>query len=164
MPLPARSARQPGFLGRLVALHQLPAVGARRRAMLEARRLAAGGSMVVLDRYPQAEFNGIYDGPRLQDGKSFPWAARAEREGYGSLAKLKPDLLIKLVVSPAVAHARKPDHSLSSIERKCAITRDLRFEGVEVVSIDADQPLDKVLLEAKRTVWRHILKNANAPR
>ena len=159
-----RAAKQPGVLDRIVALHQLPAVGGKRRAMAEARRLAAGGSMVVLDRFPQAEFPGIYDGPRLQQGRSFAWAARAEMKGYDELAALKPDLLVKLVVSPAVAHARKPDHSLASIERKCAITRDLRFPGVEVASIDADQPLDKVMLDAKRLVWRHILKHANAPR
>ena len=120
--------------------------------------------MVVLDRLPQAEVNGIYDGPRLQDGNSFAWAAQAELKGYQDLAALKPDLLIKLVVSPAVAHARKPDHSLSSIERKCALTRELAFDGVEVVAIDADQPLEQVMLEAKRTVWRHILKQADAAR
>ena len=117
--------------------------------------------MVVLDRFPQAEVNGIYDGPRLQEGNSFGWAARAEMQGYEALASHKPDLLIKLVVSPAVAQARKPDHSLAAITRKCALTRELTFEGVEVVAIDADQPLDKVMLDAKRTVWRHILKAAN---
>jgi len=156
--------KQPGFLDRLLAIHQLPAVGSKRRAMAEARRLAKGGSMVVLDRFPQAEVAGIYDGPRLQGGKSFDWAARAERKGYEDLARMKPDLLVKLVVSPAVAHARKPDHSLAAIERKCALTRELRFEGVEVATIDADQPLDQVMLEAKRLVWRHILKNAHAAR
>ncbi len=159
-----RSQRQPGFFDKLVAVHQLPSVGDKVRAMAQARRLAAGGSMVVLDRYPQVEFPGIYDGPRLQEGKSFAWAARAEMKGYEELAELKPDLLVKLVVSPVVAHARKPDHSLASIERKCAITRDLRFSGVEVLSIDADQPLDRVMLDAKRIVWRHILKSAHASR
>lgn len=156
----ARPRKPSGFLDKLVALHQLPAVGSKRRALAEARRLAEGGSMVVLDRLPQAEVSGIYDGPRLQDGRSFAWAARAERKGYAELAALKPDLLIKLVVSPEIAHARKPDHSLANIARKCALTRDLRFDGVEVVAIDADQPLERVMLEAKRTVWRHILRKA----
>lgn len=156
--------KPPGFLDRLLALHQLPAIGSKRRALAQARRLAQGGSMVVLDRFPQAQFNGIYDGPRLQDGNSFGWAARAEMRGYRAAAALKPDLLVKLVVSPAVAHARKPDHSLSNIARKCAITRELGFEGVTVVSIDADQPLDQVMLAAKRAVWHHILRKANAPR
>ena len=64
------------------------------------------------------------------------------------------------MVSPGVAHARKPDHSLASIERKCALTRDLRFAGVEVAAIDADQPLAQVMLDAKRTLWRHILRKA----
>jgi thymidylate kinase/uncharacterized membrane protein len=160
----SRQPKRRGVLDRLVALHQLPAMGAKRRDLAEARRLAAGGSMVVLDRFPQRQVSGIYDGPRLQEGNSFAWAARAERKGYEALEALKPDLLIKLVVSPEVAHARKPDHSLASIARKCALTRDLQFDGVEVVAIDADQPLDTVMLEAKRAVWRHILKNANAPR
>lgn len=166
-PKPEGAARRPkqhAFLDRLVALHQLPAVGAKRRDLTAARRLAAGGSMVVLDRFPQSEVNGIYDGPRLQEGRSFTWAARAEKKGYDRLAALKPDLLIKLVVSPEVAHARKPDHSLATIARKCNLTRDLRFDGIEVVAIDADQPFDKVLLEAKRAVWRRILEAAHAPR
>jgi thymidylate kinase len=160
----ARPRKQRGILDRLVALHQLPAIGAKRRDLVEARRLAAAGSMVVLDRFPQAEVNGIYDGPRLQDGNSFAWAARAERRGYASLAGHMPDLVIKLVVSPEVAHARKPDHSLATIARKCALTRQLAFDGAAVVAIDADQPLDKVMLDAKRAVWRHILKAADAPR
>jgi thymidylate kinase len=159
-----RPRKQPGFFDRLVALHQLPAVGSKQRALAEARRLAQGGSMVVLDRLPQAEVNGIYDGPRLQDGNSFPWAARAEMKGYERLARLKPDLLVKLVVSPAVAHARKPDHSLANIEKKCALTDALRFEGLEVVAVDADQPLEKVTLAVKRTIWHHMLKQAHAPR
>ena len=159
-----RPPRRRGVLERLVAVHQLPAVGAKRRDLAEARRLADGGSMVVLDRFPQREVSGIYDGPRLQEGNSFAWAARAEIKGFEALEALKPDLLIKLVVSPEVAHARKPDHSLASIARKCALTRDLAFPGVEVVAIDADQPLDTVMVEAKRAVWRHILKNAHAPR
>jgi thymidylate kinase len=159
-----RAVRQQGFLDRLAALHQLPAIFSKRRALRQARRLAQGGSMVVLDRFPQAQFNGIYDGPRLQDGNSFGWAARAEMRGYREIAALKPDLLVKLVVSPAVAHARKPDHSLTNIARKCAITHELSFDGVTVVSIDADQPLEQVMLAAKRAVWHHILRNANAPR
>ncbi len=166
-PKPEGAARLPkrrGVLDRLVAVHQLPAIGAKRRDLAEARRLAEGGSMVVLDRFPQRQVSGIYDGPRLQDGNSFAWAARAEMKGYEELDALKPDLLIKLVVSPAVAHARKPDHSLASIARKCDLTRELKFDGVEVVAIDADQPLERVMLETKRAVWRQILKTANAPR
>lgn len=159
-----RTKKPPGAFGRLLALHHLPAVGARRRALAEARRLARGGSMVVIDRFPQAEVAGIYDGPRLQDGNSFGWAARAEMKGFAGLAAHKPDLLVKLVVSPEVAHARKPDHSLSSIERKCAITRDLRFDGIEVVAIDADQPLEQVMLEAKRAIWHHMLRAGDEPR
>jgi len=57
------------------------------------------------------------------------------------------------MVSAEVALARKPDHQRGEIERKVGIVRDLRFEGSKVVVLDADQPLEQVLLEAKRAVW-----------
>ena len=42
-----------------------------------------------------------------------------------------------------------PTTASPRIARKCAITRELAFPGVEVVAIDADQPLEQVMLEAQ---------------
>lgn len=154
--------KPPGFLGRLVALHQLPAIRAKLRGLRQARRLAEGGSIIVLDRFPQAQFPGIYDGPRLQDGHGFAWAARAELSAFQEAASLAPDLVLKLMISPDVAHARKPDHNFETVKRKAAITGLLAFPGSQVVEIDAAQPLDQVILAAKNAIWQAMQVRAKA--
>lgn len=149
-----------GFLGRLVALHQLSAIRAKLRALNQAHRLADGGSIVVLDRFPQSQFFGIYDGPRLQDGNSFAWAARAEMAAFREAAELEPHLVVKLVVTPEVGYARKPDHNFETLKRKAEMTRLLAFPRSHVIEIDATQPLEQVILQAKTAVWRAMLARA----
>ncbi len=146
--------KPPGFVGRLAALHHLPAIRAKLRGLRQARRLAEGGSIIVLDRFPQSQFPGIYDGPRLQDGHGFAWAAQAELSAFHEAAGLAPDLVVKLMISPGVAHARKPDHNLETVKRKATITGLLAFPDSQVVEIDAEQPLDQVILEAKNAIWQ----------
>ncbi|WP_421693399.1 hypothetical protein [Aestuariivirga sp.] len=146
--------RKPGFIGKLLSLHHLVAIRAKVRALRQAHRLAANGSIAVLDRFPQSQVFGIYDGPRLQDGQSFAWAARAELAAFDAAEALSPDLVVKLSIPPEVGHARKPDHNAETIRRKAEITGLLRFPHARVVVIDAAQPLDQVLLAAKRAVWQ----------
>jgi thymidylate kinase len=126
------------------------------RLLRQGRSLAAHGSIIVLDRYPQDQFNAICDGPRQQDGMGFGWAARAERALFAEAAKLGPELVIKLSIDPEIAHRRKPDHDLDVIRRKCAIIDDLRFPQAEVVVIDAAMAPDKVLLAAKTAIWEYL--------
>lgn len=120
------------------------------------RRLADRGSIMLLDRYPQDQFNAISDGPRQRDGRGFAWAARAEREMFKEAARLGPDLVIKLHIDPETAHRRKPDHDLEVIRRKCEIIDLLSFPGAEAAIIDAAMPPEDVLLAAKTAIWRHL--------
>ncbi|MEN6474418.1 MAG: hypothetical protein ABFD81_10415 [Syntrophaceae bacterium] len=123
----------------------------------KARRLTALGSVVIADRYPQNEVRHINDGPKIGLGDQDSWIrqyfSRKELALYRTMARLPADLIVKLMVSVEVALARKPDHQRGEIERKVGIVRDLRFEGSRIVAVDADQPLEQVLLEAKRAVW-----------
>lgn len=126
--------------------------------LLEAgKKLMNGGSIVVLDRYPQDQFLGIFDGPKLQSGESFSWAAKHEAALYLRVKDLNPDLVIKLRIDPRLALHRKPDHEVSVIEQKCKIVDALQFPRCSVVEIDAGQPLDEVLLDVKKAIWTLIL-------
>lgn len=155
-----RRARPQGFAARLAALHQLGGIRAKLRALREAHRLAQGGSIVVLDRFPQNEVMGIYDGPRLQDGRSFAWAARAEAAAFAAAQSLAPHLVVKLVVAPEIGHARKPDHNFATLKRKAEITEALAFPRSRVVTIDAGQPLEAVILAARQAVWQALRDRA----
>jgi len=126
------------------------------RLLREGRSLADHGSIILLDRYPQDQFNGICDGPRQQDGMGFGWADRSERALFSEVGKLGPDLVIKLSIDPDVAHRRKPDHDLGVIRRKCAIIDELSFPQADVVVVDAAMAPDKVLLAAKNAIWEYL--------
>ena len=126
------------------------------RLLRQGRSLADHGSIILLDRYPQDQVNGICDGPRQQDGMGFGWTARAERALFAEAAKIGPDLVIKLSIDPEIAHRRKPDHDLDVIRRKCAIIDDLRFPRADVAVVDAAMASDKVLLAAKTAIWNYL--------
>ncbi len=153
---PEATPQRHGFFSRLVELHQLPLMRHKIALLRLSRRLTARGTLVIADRYPQIEVNGISDGPKLQDGRGFAWAARREVPMYEEAARLGPDLLLKLLVDPETAHRRKPDHDPATIQRKCEIIAHLTFPASEVVDVDANQPYEDVLLAAKRAIWHHL--------
>jgi thymidylate kinase len=69
-----------------------------------------------------------------------------------------PDLLCILEVSPEISLQRKPDHRLSAIETKDQLLRKLAgsFQGkpeVRTERINADFPLEQVLLQIKGAIW-----------
>ncbi|EIX7533421.1 thymidylate kinase, partial [Shigella sonnei] len=80
------------------------------------------------------------------------WLASQERKAFHWMASHKPDLVIKLNVDLEVACARKPDHKRESLARKIAITPQLTFGGAQLVDIDANQPLEQVLVDAEKAI------------
>lgn len=68
--------------------------------------------------------------------------------------------MLKLKVTPQVAHARKPDHDPGIIAEKIAIIDALEFPQCTVIDIDATRPLDEVLLAAKRAIWTQLKPRA----
>lgn len=68
------------------------------------------------------------------------------------MASYKPDLVIKLNVDLDVACERKPDHKRESLARKIAITPQLTFGGAQLIDIDANQPLELVLVDAENAI------------
>ncbi len=91
--------------------------------------------------------------PNAEGGRFVSWLASQERKAFHWMASHKPDLVIKLNVDLDVACARKPDHKRESLERKIAITPQLTFGGAQLVDINANQPLEQVLVDAEEAIW-----------
>ncbi|MEO3992071.1 dTMP kinase [Pseudocitrobacter cyperus] len=127
----------------------------RFRHMLACHRR---GLIVLTDRYPQEQIPGAYDGavfpPNVTGSRFVCWLAKLERSAFHWMASHKPDLVIKLNVDLDVACARKPDHTRESLAQKIAITPQLTFGGAPLVDIDANKPLDEVLIDAETAVVR----------
>jgi thymidylate kinase len=128
----------------------------RLRMAQQARNL---GWIVIGDRYPQAQIMGLGDGPLLSAWASHPWrlfrtAAQRELEAYRAMEAVAPDLVVKLHVSPEVSAGRKQDMPPESLARRADTVRAIGFEtSTRVVEVDADQPLEEVLLRVRRAVW-----------
>ena len=95
----------------------------RFRHMLACRRR---GLIVLTDRYPQDQIPGAYDGtvfpPNVEGGRFVSWLASQERKAFHWMA------------------------------RKIAITPQLTFGGAQLVDIDANRPLEQVLVDAEKAI------------
>ena len=69
---------------------------------------------------------------------------------------LPPQHVVVLDVSPDVSRGRKPDHKPEAIEEKSQAIRRMDRNALALTEIDADQPMDEVLLQVKSTLW-HLL-------
>lgn len=124
------------------------------------RRKAARGNIVIFDRYPLQHVlisGRSMDGPRIASMNSghprgiTKKTAAIEERMYKRI--LPPDQLFVLQVSAAVSQARKPDHDHERIQAKSRALAELQDADQSVVSIDAGQPLEDVLLQIKTKVW-----------
>lgn len=133
----------------------------RYRRYRLAKKLSDKGSIVIFDRFP---FFSPLDGPeirtRLKNDIGFVTRklANIEKIMYRKFDYL--DLLIILNVKPEDSVLRKPDHPLETIQAKFNAINRLKDEletnkrNFVWTTIESDQPLDKVLLDIKREVWK----------
>ena len=116
-------------------------------------RLSQRGVRVIADRYPQAEISGFhYDGPGLTADPTHNWLVRKlvarEQRLYQWMARQRPALVIRLNIDAETAHARKPDHCLAELRDKSSVMSRLRFNGAQLLDLDASAPYPQVLKAA----------------
>jgi len=148
-----KGERIPGVLTALVIY-----VFSRRRVRGFRRMLALRkqAGLVFCDRYPQLDVAGFYDGPGLsaaRPGNRFTaWLARREITLYQRMVSYRPTLIIRLNIDADTAFARKPDHNLALLLQKVEATPLLRFNGAQIVEVDASQPQAEVQAQCLQLV------------
>lgn len=145
-------------------------LGIARRAYKEVRRAdryMKTGGIPLFDRFPQAQFEGIYDGPKInhycqQRGISFgivKWMARQEQQYIERIQDFQPRLVFKLMLSPEESIRRKPFESLESVTVKHEITQQLQFQNSIVYTIDATQDYQQEIIFIKNQIWKAIIQD-----
>lgn len=137
------------------------AIGEERlRKVKKAHRARTRGSILVTDRYPQAQHRGIYDGPRLARRSRASAVrqhfAKLEEQKYREMERLPPDVVVRLHVPVDVALRRKPEHDVEEVRTKVDLTDKIEFPGATVVDVDASAPYDEVIRSVKTIVWQSI--------
>lgn len=148
----ARGKKGPGpFTALVIYAFSMRRVLRFRRMLADRRR----GIAIISDRFPQTAVPGPMDGMGLANvtsGALQRVLARREHKLYIWMEGFRPDLVIRLNVDLETALARKPDHRPSSLKRKVEDVPRLTFAGATIVDIDATQPLNEVVAQAKLAV------------
>ena len=148
-------SRAPGMLRVIWAV---AAASDRKSKMRKLDRAARSGKIVITDRYPQSEYWGIHDGPRLgfilQENTRglLHRIAQWEHSFYVRLAQRKPDLVILLNVATDIAHIRRPEESIDELTRRINIAQALTFQGARRVVLDSGESLPVVQSRALQAV------------
>lgn len=137
--------------------------------MIKAGEKYAGqGGVVIYDRYPQIQYSGISDGPKIRSSvlkkipSSLRWMvgcyATSEEKYLRKATEHHPDIVFKLMIPPVESVRRKPENKLEVMEKKHALIKSLQFEGSDVCIIDAMMPLEEELVLIKQMIWDRIQK------
>lgn len=132
-------------------------------------KYASKGGIAIFDRFPQTQFMGINDGPKIRyfllpkvdNGllkRVVTAYANREERILAKAVTYEPDVVIKLILSPEESIRRKPHENYEAVKQKHEIIRALSFEKSEVYTIAADQPYEEEILQIKRILWSHISK------
>lgn len=127
---------------------------------VKARRFAARGGLVIVDRFPLPQI-------RLMDGPLTEQVFSAYRNGRlaGRLMSLEqgyyrqfasPEVLVVLRVDPEIAVRRKTDEDATSVRQRSKEIWDLSWEHTDAHIIDASKSKAEVLTELKALVWSEL--------
>jgi hypothetical protein len=129
----------------------------KRKKLVQARRAANRGLVVIADRYPQNEIPAFNDGPLLPRLNGVPGLVRrVESRAYELAERMPPDLVIRLKVTPETAAVREPNMDPAIIRQRVLELDQLKFPGSRIVDVDAERPLGDVIQTVKCEVWRQL--------
>lgn len=139
-------------------------------AYIKARRFAARGGLVLLDRFPlpqvqimdglQAErfVRELRAGPRAKQflaphlkSRLTKFLIKLEEKYYRQV--VLPELLVVLRVDPKIAVQRKTDENPTSVQIRSSEIWNLNWEHTNAYTIDASKSKMDVLNELKRLIW-----------
>lgn len=120
----------------------------RYRGLRRAARLAAYGSIVISDRWPQNIQPGLFDGPLSLHPRASSLVqlfSRVERYLYCRMETYKPSVMVHLVSDFETSNARKPgDRSRSEFEQRLALMKEMRRRNPGIKVVDARNGFDEV--------------------
>ncbi len=139
-----------------------------KRKVKRAEKYAQKGGIAVFDRFPQVQFAGINDGPKIRSGsdkRNLGKAARMiinhcavrEERYLKSAAEQYPDLVFKLILSPEESIRRKPEENLENVRQKHDVIKRMTFGDAKVIEIDAQQDYSEEIRFIHCAIWDYLV-------
>lgn len=140
----------------------------RTRKLRSAFRARGRGMVVVCDRYPQADWPGVNDGPLLQSpagskGRLKKGLSAWEKWLYDKTCdEWAPDIVIRLRASRSTLTGRRPEMDGAWAEEKQRQLLSCDFGG-RVVDVDADREFDVVARDVRQIAFRTLRERQERP-
>lgn len=155
------------FIAILVSWSLLRIAQRAYKEVKRANQYMKKGGVPLFDRFPQTQFEGIYDGPKIgdyyrQSGLDFgivKWLAKKEYHIIEKIQNFQPRLVFKLMLSPEESIRRKPFENLETVTQKHVITQRLQFPNSVVYTVDATQDYPQEIVFIKNQIWEALLQN-----
>lgn len=145
------------------AIAYLSILSSNIKHLHEAQILASKGVVCLMDRYPQNSLPFVHDGAKVKKydtGHGILHSFSVREQFLLNKVKDYPfDIVFRLMVDPEVSYKRKPEESLEGLKYKAETLNKVRLEAKNVMNIDANQPLDNVVLIIKRKIWNMLVSN-----
>lgn len=123
------------------------------------------GGIAILDRFPQNQVEGIYDGVKnkkvvenFPNSKIMKYLYQREKKYVNKSVHYQPQLVFKLILEPEVSIARKPDHDYEEVKLKAKITKELKFDNSKVEEIDANMDYSSEIIKIRESIWSMIVE------
>ena len=147
-------------------LKKISRVGLQK--ITKARKYADNGGIAIFDRYPQKQYPGINDGPKIRDRaeslklpvsiKKILMRSAAKEEAYITQSvSIEPDLVIKMILEPEESIRRKPQERIEDVRKKHEVIKNLEFTKAEVITVRADMDFDEEIRLIRATIWNHLV-------
>lgn len=154
------------FIATLVSWSLLRIAQRAYKEVKRANQYMKRGGIPLFDRFPQTQFEGIYDGPKIADyyrqsGLDFiivKWMAQRECAIIKKIQDYQPQLVFKLMLSPEESIRRKPFEKLEAVTLKHEITQKLQFPNSAVYVVDAAQDYQQEICFIKNKIWKTLLQ------
>ena len=133
------------------------------RTLKKAKKYTEKGGIAIFDRFPQIQYFGINDGPKLKEfylpkvkqnilRKIVIRNSKVEEKYLKKACSINPNVVIKLIISPEESLKRKPEENYEIVKRKHEIIKEMKFENSNVYNIDASQDYNDELIEVKNII------------
>ncbi len=137
------------------------------RTIKKAQKYTGKGGIAIFDRYPQIEYEGINDGPKIRSNylprvtnsliKAYiVYCANREEKYLNAAVQITPEIIFKLILPPEVSIQRKPEEDYNIIIKKHEIIKNLKFNDSEVYIIDAAECYESEIIKIKGLIWQQI--------
>jgi hypothetical protein len=125
-------------------------------------KMVNDGCIVITDRYPQMQFEGIYDGMTIVSFKGNKLLSAIneiimikEHDLYEKMCSVNPDIVIKLDIPFEISIERKPctGKALEQVKEKVEITKKLHYKGSHEYIINSVGEIDETKKEVCNLLW-----------